>query len=103
MTKITPLVTAVQTALAASQVRPMMGGRGGGAQATPSELQTAITALNATIADAAATPDDLKTKLKAVRDAKAKALDDLKKAQKALVDILTPKEEAVLVAQGILE
>jgi len=105
ITKFTPLIQAVQTAQQATQVRTFGGGRGGagGAPAPTTEVATAAADLQKTIDDAAATPDALKAKLKVLRDAKVKATEDLKKAQKALQDVVTAKEEAVLVEQGILE
>jgi len=50
------------------------------------------------------TPDDVvKAKLAAVRDAKAKAQQDLKAAQDELKDLVTARQEATLVTMGVLE
>ena len=49
-----------------------------------------------------ATPDQIKTKLTALRDARAKAKTELEKAQKDLRDMLTVKQEAILVMMNVL-
>jgi len=48
-------------------------------------------------------PDQLKAKLQALRDARAKAREDLTKAQGELRDVLTTRQESVLVMLGMLE
>ncbi len=55
------------------------------------------------IANKDATPDQIKEKLQALRDAKTKAAADLKKSQDDLRLYLTVRQEAVLVSRGILE
>jgi len=50
-----------------------------------------------------AKPEDIKTALTALRDARAKAKADLEKAQKDLVGILQIKQEAQLVSMGIID
>jgi hypothetical protein len=47
--------------------------------------------------------EQIATKLKALRDARAKAKADLDAAQKDLQGVVTPRQEAVLVANGMLE
>ena len=47
--------------------------------------------------------EEIATKLKALRDAKAKAKADLEAAQKDLQSVLTPRQEAVLVSNSVLE
>ncbi len=47
--------------------------------------------------------EELKAKLAALRDARAKARADLEAAQKDLQEVLTPRQEAVLVAMGMIE
>jgi Spy/CpxP family protein refolding chaperone len=59
--------------------------------------------LKTTLENKDATPDQIKEKLAALRDARAKAKEELTKAQTALRDVVTPRQEAVLVAQGLLE
>jgi hypothetical protein len=47
--------------------------------------------------------EEIATKLKNLRDAKAKSKADLEAAQKDLQAVLTPRQEAVLVSQSVLE
>jgi hypothetical protein len=83
------------------------GGGGGPGGAEPSASATAV--LNATkdlqtiLQNKDATADQIKTKLDALRDAKKKAADDLKKQQDDLKSLLTVRQEAVLVSHGILD
>jgi hypothetical protein len=79
------------------------GGPGGDPNQTPSAVQQATKDLQETLDDANATPADIKTKLDALRDARGKAMDDLVKAQQDLSDVLTQRQEAVLVMMGILD
>jgi hypothetical protein len=78
------------------------GGGGGAANATPNPVRDALTALNTTLQNKDATADEIKEKLTALRDAKAKANDDLTKAQADLQSVLTQRQEAILVTQGML-
>ena len=48
-------------------------------------------------------PDQIVAKLAALREARAKARAELEAAQKDLQSVLTPRQEAVLVAGGTLE
>jgi hypothetical protein len=68
-----------------------------------SAIQTAADALHKTITDKSATPDDVKAKVDALRQAKVKARSDLLAAQQDLQKIVTPREEAALVELGLLE
>jgi len=102
----------------------MMGGRGGrggrgggqggpggdaagGAAPADNTPQTptaqAAKALRDTLADTNASADDIKAKLQAFRDAKAKAKEELAAAQKDLQSVLTQRQEAVLVVNGLLD
>jgi hypothetical protein len=47
--------------------------------------------------------EEIATKLKNLREAKAKAKADLEAAQKDLQAVLTPRQEAVLVSNNVLE
>ena len=47
--------------------------------------------------------EEIATKLKALRDAKAKSKAELEAAQKDLQAVLTPRQEAVLVSNSVLE
>jgi predicted S18 family serine protease len=50
-----------------------------------------------------AKPEDIKAALAAYRDARTKAKAELEKAQKDLRDLLTVRQEAVLVSMGTLD
>jgi len=78
------------------------GGGAGGAAPTPSPVAAAIADLNTTLMDPAVTPDAIKGKLDALRQARQKANDDLTAAQTALKSNLTQRQEALLVVNGLL-
>lgn len=59
--------------------------------------------LQKVVADKDAKPEDIKKALEAYRAARAAAKAELEKAQKELRDIVTVKQEAVLVSKGLLE
>ena len=50
-----------------------------------------------------AAPAEIKTALQALRDARAKAETALEAAQKELKEVLTVRQEAVLVQRGLLK
>ena len=50
-----------------------------------------------------ATAEQIKVKLQALRDARTKAKEELTKAQNELREILTQRQEAVLVSMGMLD
>ena len=81
------------------------GGPGGGQQPNgPSspvgdaahELQTLLDNKDATV-------EQIKVKLATLRDAKAKAKEELTKTQTDIRELLTPRQEAVLVSMGMLD
>jgi len=83
------------------------GGNGGAAAPAPdpatlSPVQQAARELQDVIANKDAKVEDVKAKLVAYRDARIKALADLTKAQDDLREVLTPRQEAVLVMSGTL-
>jgi hypothetical protein len=80
---------------------PGFGGPGGFGR--DSAISKAMSDLLAAAADAKAPPDELKNKLAAVRAARQKARDNLEAAKKDLLELLSPDQEAVLVALGYLE
>jgi len=123
---LSPLVEKVQTLSRASRMGGMgfggvRGGRGGpqpggkapdatAAPATPrpgmpapSEVDLKVQALRTVLDNKEATPAQIKEALTGVRDARAKADKDLKKAQKALRDVVTVRQEAVCVMNGWLD
>jgi hypothetical protein len=79
------------------------GGGNGGGNAEPSAVQTASEDLKKTLDNKDATPDEIKTKLQALRDAKKAEKEDLSKAEDDLKSVLTARQEAVMVQHGILE
>jgi hypothetical protein len=79
------------------------GGGGPGASTQPSEVRTAMTDLQNTLNDQNASPDEIKSKLEAVRQARAKEKQDLVVAQQDLKSMLTQRQEAVLVVMGVLD
>ncbi len=80
---------------------------GGAAAATTapalSPAAAAANDLRTLLKDKDAKPEDIKAKLTALREARTKAQEALKAAQKDLADVLTQRQEAVLVGYGILE
>ncbi len=80
------------------------GGRGGQAANAPqSKLAEAQTALRTALENKDTPPADITAKLAAYREARDKARAELQAAQKDLKEGLTPREEAVLVMNGLLE
>lgn len=85
-----------------------MGGRGGpNAPAvdatTLPPVARALAELKTVLDNKEATPEQIKEKLTALREAKAKAKENLLAAQKELTELLTARQEAVLVQNGTLE
>ena len=66
-------------------------------------LDKAMTQLRTTLENQSATPEEIKTQLTAVRQAREKAKQDLAVAQQDLKKILTLRQEAMLVEMGQLE
>ena len=84
------------------------GGFGGGAgndpnAPPPTAVQQKGQDLQNVLENKDAKPDEIKSALAAYRDARAKAREDLTKAQDDLRGVLTTKQEAVLVMAGMLE
>lgn len=78
------------------------GGPGGGGD-NPSPLAKASRDLQAALQDGNAAPADLKRKMAAFRDARDAARKELADAQKALLDVLTPQQEAVMLSVGFVQ
>ncbi len=78
------------------------GPRGPFAQGEPTEVDKAYEALQTTLESTAAAPDEIKTKLTALRAAKEKAKAELATAQQELKQVLTLRQEAQLVLMGML-
>lgn len=108
-----PKIEAVQTAQMELQVGRfggMMGGRGGpgggggfGGGGPTSPVAEKARALGETLQNEGASADEVKSKLEALRQARTEAREKLTKAQNELKELLTPRQEAVLVVAGMLE
>jgi hypothetical protein len=84
------------------------GGGGGGGANNPSTqplspVQQAVSDLRDALDDTTTTPDVIKEKLQALRDARTTARANLVKAQQDLKDLLTQRQEATLVLYGMLD
>jgi hypothetical protein len=93
-----------------AQGGPPPGGPGGppnfgpgGPGGPPSEVQQKQSDLRDTLQNKDAAADEVNAKLAALREARAKAKADLAKAQEDLKQVLGVRQEAVLVAFGIIE
>jgi hypothetical protein len=69
----------------------------------PTAVDRAAEALQTTLANTAATPDEIKAKLTALRSAREKAKQELATAQQQLRQVLTLRQEAQLVMMGMLD
>ena len=81
-------------------------GRGGDnnrSSEPPSPVAKAAEDLRTVTRNKEAPAAEVTAKLAALREARAKAKAELATAQKELVEVLTPKQEAVLVSMGMLE
>jgi hypothetical protein len=89
-------------------LRPMMGGYGGrmrsdgdgGAESATAKAQSE---LRTALQDKSTSADDIAKKLTALREARAKAREDLAAAQKDLKASVNARQEAALVASGLLD
>jgi hypothetical protein len=79
------------------------GGGGGNFPGNDSPAAQAARDLRTTLENDSAQASEITQKLTALREARAKAKADLETAQKDLKDVLTPRQEAVLVVNGMLE
>jgi hypothetical protein len=72
-------------------------------QAPPTELQERQQALRTALDNPEARPEEIRTALRAYRDARAKVRSDLEQAQKDLRKSVNERQEAQLVMMGILD
>ena len=78
--------------------------QGGDANAPQSPVaENASRELRETLDNKDSTPDQIKVKLQALRDARVKAHEELVAAQAELKELLTARQEAALWRQGTLE
>jgi hypothetical protein len=82
---------------------PQGARRGRGPQGEQTALEKAMAQLRTTLENQSATPEEIKTQLTAVRQAREKAKQELAVAQQDLKKILTLRQEAMLVEMGQLE
>lgn len=82
---------------------PQADRRGRGPQGEQTAVDKAMTQLRTTLENSAASPEEIKTQLTAVRVAREKAKADLAAAQADLKKILTVRQEALLVEMGQLD
>ena len=68
-----------------------------------SEVSAAADELRKTVDDKAATAEDINKKLTALREAREKAKNELTTAQKELRELLSARQEAILVSSGLLD
>jgi hypothetical protein len=78
------------------------GGRGPGGTPDDSPVAVKTRELQQAV-QANASPDEIKAKIAALRDAKAKAREQVTQAQAELREVLTAKQEATLIGMGVLE
>ncbi len=71
--------------------------------AQPAEIETKSQALQTLLGDKQAKPEAVADALKAYRDARVRAKQDLAKARQELKDVVTVRQEAQLVTMAILE
>ncbi len=76
---------------------------GEAAPADQSELEKKMTALRTLLQNKDAKAEDITAALDAYREARAKVKADLEKAQKELLEVVTPRQEAGLVTLGLLD
>ena len=91
-------------AMQAGSISPRRGGFGGfSLPGQSSSLAQSLAELRATLEDTSAKSDLIKSKLDAVRQAKDGADRDLQIARAELRPLLTVRQEAVLVVNGVLD
>jgi hypothetical protein len=78
-------------------------GGGGGQDAPQTPIAKASADLRAALENKDTPADELQKKLAALREARETARKDLATAQKDLKDLLTARQEAVMVVNGMLE
>ena len=76
--------------------------QGGEAAEPQSDTAKAVQELQKTLENEAATAEEIKAKLKALREAREKAKQELAKAQEAVRELVTQRQEAQLVLMGYL-
>jgi hypothetical protein len=114
--KVERVLAAQQASKPGPRIMTMGGGGGGtmimisaagpglgGAAGPQSPVARAQADLQAVLSDPNATTDSIAARATGLRSARAKAQAELEAAQKELKELLTMRQEAVLLAQGILD
>jgi Spy/CpxP family protein refolding chaperone len=102
--KIEKLMTAQRDTRGGGGFGRRPGGGGGGADTQPqTPVSKASAELRTVLENKDTAPEDIAKKLAALREARDKARADLVAVQKELKDVLTQRQEAVLVTMGMLE
>ena len=83
--------------------RPGGGGGGGGDNQPTTAVGKASADLRTALDNKDTAPEEIAKKLAALREARDKARADLAAVQKELKEVLTQRQEAVLVTMGMLE
>jgi hypothetical protein len=105
--RLQAVITAQQVAQTGTNTRGM--GRPGGmstgttTNSTQQALMKAASDLQNLLSDINSTDPEISSKLKAYRELRKRAEKELEAAQKALIDILTPRQEATLVNLGYMK
>lgn len=109
--KLEPLVAAVvdqraegmRKRLTAARARLSRPEGQHGPTAEAAEEPAEVAALRGAIESEEATPEDLKAKIEAVREARAKKEAEIKAARASLAAALTPEQEAKLLLRGLID
>jgi hypothetical protein len=80
-----------------------LGGNGGGGQAAATEVSRALQELRDLLNNESATADQILAKLTNLRNARTKAEANLAAARKDLKELLTARQEAILVTLGYMD
>ena len=74
-----------------------------GVSGPPTQVETRSDELQAVLDDPNSSPEQIKARLDSLRQAKSDAREQLVQARKELIDVLTQRQEALLVQRGLLE
>jgi hypothetical protein len=99
--KIQRVIIASADGESSNQLRGLIAGFTGG-QLPKSDVSKRRQELQAALAIPATTPGEIQTKLRALREARQKAKEELGAAQKDLIELLTVRQETALVLLGLL-
>src|SRR5262245_26303632 len=101
--KLKQVVALRQASGQLGQFGGMMGFFGGGGGTAVTDVNKAMSELRAAVRDQKAKPEVIAAKLKAWREARDKAREELAKAQADLVGVLRVRQEGILMAAGMIQ